>query len=113
MRKKGFKGRCEKRTLSKCREVCRLYDPIQSVFADKLQEDDAIREFQCNVPLDDGEYMTDFLCIKADGEPMVRECVQRKHLTKPMTIKLLDMSLTYWTRHGVEDWGLVVDAAEE
>lgn len=113
MRKKGFKGRCEKRALSKCREVCRLYDPIQSAFADKIQEDDTIREFQCNVPLDTGEHMTDFLCIKVDGELMVRECVQRKHLTKPMTIKLLDMSLTYWTRHGVEDWGLVVDAAEE
>lgn len=28
MRKRGFKGRCEKRMLSKSKEVCRLYDPI-------------------------------------------------------------------------------------
>ena len=64
MRKKGFKGRCEKRMLGKSEAVCRLYDPIQSAYADRLQEDDAIREFQCNVLLDDGEHMTDFLCIR-------------------------------------------------
>ena len=113
MRKKGFKGRCEKRVISKCKEVCRTYDPIQSAYADRLQEDDSIREFQCNVPLDDGEHMTDFLCTKANGEIMVRECVQRKYLLKPMTIRLPDISREYWKRHGVEDWGLVVDAAEE
>ena len=113
MRKKGFKGRCEKRVLGKCREVCRTYDPIQSAYVDRLQEDERIREIQCNVPLDDGEHMTDFLCVKTDGEFMVRECVQRKHLLKPMTISLLDASRTYWARHGIADWGLVVDADEE
>lgn len=113
MRKKGFKGRCEKRMLSKCREVCRTYDAIQSAYADRLEKDEAIREFQCNVLLDDGEYMTDFLCVRTDGELMVRECVQRKHLMKPMTIRQLDLSRTYWARHGVEDWGLVIDADEE
>ena len=66
-----------------------------------------------NVLLDDGKHMTDFLCARTDGELMVRECVQRKHLTKPMTIKQLDLSRTYWARHGVEDGGLVIDAAEE
>ena len=40
---------------------------------------------------------------------MVRECVQRKHLMKPMTVKLLDDSREYWLRHGVSDWGLVID----
>lgn len=113
MRKKGFKGRCEKRMFGKSEAVCRLYDPIQSAYANKLQEDDAIQEIQCNVLLDDGEHMTDFLCVRTDGELMVRECVQRNHLTKPMTIKLLDLSRTYWARHGVEDWGLVIDATEE
>ena len=113
MRKRGFKGRCEKRVLSKCQGVCRTYDAIQAVYADRLQADETLREFRCNVPLDDGEYMTDFLCTNTDGELMVRECVQRKRLAKPMTVKLLDLSLTYWTRHGVEDWGIVVDADEE
>lgn len=34
MRKIGYKGRCEKKTLSKCKEVCRTYDPIQSKYAE-------------------------------------------------------------------------------
>ena len=113
MRKLEFKGRCEKRVLSKCKEVCRTYDPIQSAYADRLQVDDSVREFQCNVQLDDGVHMTDFVCVKTDGELMVRECVQRKYLLKPMTIRLMDISWAYWKRHGVEDWGLVVDADEE
>ena len=113
MRKLGFKGRCEKRVLSKCKEVCRTYDPIQSAYADRLQVDDSVREFQCNVQLDDGVHMTDFVCVKTDGELMVRECVQRKYMLKPMTIRLMDISWVYWKRHGVEDWGLVVDADKE
>ena len=56
MRKLGFKGRCEKRVLSKCKEVCRTYDPIQAAYAEMLQENDEVREFHCNVPLDDGEH---------------------------------------------------------
>ena len=113
MRKLGFKGRCKKRVLSKCKEVCRTYDPIQSAYADRLQVDDSVREFQCNVQLDDGVHMTDFVCVKTDGELMVRECVQRKYMLKPMTIRLMDISWAYWKRHGVEDWGLVVDADKE
>lgn len=49
--------------------------------------------------------MTDFLCVKTDCEPMVRECVQRKHLLKPMTLKSLDTSRVYRKRPGVEEWG--------
>lgn len=113
MRKKGFKGRCEKRVLGKSKEVCRLYDPIQSACADRLQNDDSVQEIRCNVSLEVREYTTDFLCTKSDGDLMVRECVQRKYLQKPMTVKLLDMSRAYWMKRGVEDWGLVIDAAEE
>lgn len=112
MRKKNFKGRCEKRLISKCEGVCRTYDAIQSAYADILQADDSISEIRCNVLLDglpEGEYTSDFVCIKTDGDMMVRECVQRKHLMKPMTVKLLDASREYWLRHGVTDWGLVVD----
>lgn len=113
MRKKGFKGRCEKRVLGKSKEVCRTYDAIQYACADRLQEDDGVQEIRCNVPLDGSEYTTDFLCVKTDGDLMVRECVQRKYLLKPLTVKLLDMSRTYWMKRGVEDWGVVIDAAEE
>lgn len=73
MRKKGFKGRCEKRKISKCREVCRTYDAIQYAYADILQAREDIAEISCNVPLDGCDYTTDFLCIKADNDLMIRE----------------------------------------
>lgn len=112
MRKKNFKGRCEKRTISKCAEVCRTFDPIQYAYADVLQEREDIKEIRCNIPLDglsDGEYTSDFVCIKINGDLLVRECVERRFLTKPLTVKLLDSSRLYWLRRGVTDWGLVVN----
>ena len=115
MRKKNYKGKCEKRSLSKGYDVIRTYDEIQYAYADVLQNNDDIKEIRCNVLLDglqEGEYTSDFVCVKMDNDLMVRECVQRKYLTKPMTIKLLDVSRNFWLRHGVTDWGLVIDAEE-
>ena len=115
MLKKGYKGRCEKKVLDKCKGVCRTYNPIQTKYADILQECEDINEIKCNVLLDglsEGEYTTDFVCVKFNGDLMVRECVFRKYLTKPLTVKLLDVSREYWLRHGVTDWGIVIDAEE-
>ena len=115
MRKQSYKGRCEKRSLSKCQSICKTYDAIQSAYADMLQSDDSISEFRCNVLMDDldiGDYTTDFVCTKSNGDLMIRECVFRSHLAKPMTVKLLDASRNYWLRRGVSDWGLVIDAEE-
>jgi hypothetical protein len=106
MKKKNFKGRCEKKSLSKCEDVCKTYNAIQSAYANILQDDDRIKEFVCNVPLvglELGEYTTDFLCTKINGAVMVRECVYRKFLTKPMTVRLLETSKDYWTKSGVKD----------
>ena len=91
MRKKNFKGRCEKRLIGKCAEVCRTYDAIQYAYADLLQASDEIVEIKCNVLLDGlevGEYTSDFVCTKADGDLMVRECVFRKFLMKPLSVRL-------------------------
>lgn len=110
--KKNFKGRCEKRVIAKCSEVCRTYDAIQYAYADVLQASDEVKEIRCNVPLDGlsiGEYTSDFVCVKADNDLMVRECVFRKFLMKPLTVKLLGASREYWLMHGVSDWGLVID----
>lgn len=112
MRKKNFKGRCEKRTISKCEEVCRTFDSIQYAYADVLQASENIKEIRCNVPLDglpDREYTSDFVCTKTNGDLLVRECVERRFLTKPLTVKLLDVSRLYWLRRGVTDWGLVIN----
>lgn len=112
MRKKNFKGRCEKRVINKCEGVCRTYDAVQSACVELLQTDEGITKIQCNVLLDGlemGAYTSDFVCTKADGDLMVRECVFRKLLMKPLTVKLLDASREYWLRRGVTDWGIIID----
>ena len=38
MRKKNFKGRCEKRRLPKCEDVCRTYDGIQYAYPVNIKE---------------------------------------------------------------------------
>ena len=112
MRKKGFKGRCTKKALSKSKEICRTYDPIQSMYAEKLEESPDIKEIRCNVlleGLEEGEYTSDFVCVKTNGDLMVRECLQRDRLTKPMNAKLLNASRNYWARRGIQDWGLIIN----
>ncbi|MDO5399144.1 MAG: hypothetical protein Q4G33_14600 [bacterium] len=112
MYKKSYKGRCQKRNLSKCQGICRTYDEIQYAYADMLQNISEVKSFKCNVLLEGleiGEYTSDFVCEKNDGEIMVRECVQRSYLAKPLTAKRLDESRNYWLKHGVSDWGLVID----
>ena len=101
MIKKGFKGRCQKRQMKKCKEVVRTYGAIQLAYAERLEQEDSIIEFQCNVMLsglEAGEYSSDFVCEKQNGDLMVRECVERRFLKKPMTVKLLDASRECWTR---------------
>ena len=112
MRNKNFKGRCVKVMLKKCKEVCRTYDPIQTAYANVLERSDDIVEVRCKVALDGleiGDYMSDFVCVKSNGDLMVRECVYRKLLERPSTLKLLDASQKFWYRHGVMDWGVVCD----
>lgn len=118
MKPKGYKRtRCEKRTMSKCADgVARTYSDLESKCADKLEADPNVKEFRCQVPLGDleiGEYCSDFAATKVDGDLMVRECVYRKHLIKPLTAKLLDASRNYWMRRGVTDWGIVVEKKED
>lgn len=118
MKLKGYKRtRCEKRTMSKCADgVVRTYNAIESSYAEMLQENTNIKEFRCQVLLEGleiGEYCSDFVAVKVDGDLRVRECVYRKDLRKLKTAKLLDASRNYWRRRGVEDWGIVVEKKEE
>ena len=53
MRKKNYKGRCEKRIISKCKDVCKTYDAIQYAYSEVLEQDKNVREIRCNVLLDD------------------------------------------------------------
>ncbi len=115
MRKVNYKGRCTKRKLSKCKDVCRTFDVIQLKAAEILQANDDIKAFRCNVCLEgveNNQYMSDLVAEKSDGSTMVRECVWRKNLSKPLTVHLLDISRNYWMSKNVEDWGIVIEKEE-
>lgn len=115
MRRKNIKDRCEKNHFSKCPEVCKTYDVVQTAYAKLLQEREDITEFRCNVAFEAREgdelerYTTNFVCVKAGGEVMVRECLWRKNITRPKLTRLLDLSRDYWDTRGVTDWGIVID----
>lgn len=115
MLKKNYKGRCEKISVSKSKDVCRVYSDIQKRYLMKLQDDPDIKEIKCNVPMNGlkmGEFTSDFMCTTNDNDLIVRECIQRDSITKPMTTKRLDASREYWMRHGIENWGIITDEKE-
>ena len=112
MRPVNIKDRCTKKRLNKSEVVVKLYDEVQLAYASVLEANDEIKEIRCNViidPVDGSDFTSDFVCVKTNGDIMVRECVYRKKLSLPRTAKLLDASRTYWANHGVLDWGLVID----
>ena len=113
MRNKNSNVRVTKRKLSKCKDVCRTYNDIQYQYATLLEQDESVKEFICNVPLDDleieGIYTTDFLITKTNGDILIRECVFRDKITKPLNVKLLDTSYIYWIKRGISDWGIVTN----
>ena len=51
MKKINYKGRCEKRKVSKCVDICRTYSKIQSAMVDILENDNDVASFECNVRL--------------------------------------------------------------
>lgn len=110
MRKKNYKGRCEKKKIDKCNGILKSFDALQIAYAELLVKRDDISEIRCNVAIGDTEYMTDIVAVKDDGELLVRECINRKYLTKPLTVQMLDISRSFWLQEGVTDWGLVIDA---
>ena len=112
MKKVNYKGRCEKRKVSKCEDICRTYSKIQFAMVDVLESDSGVVSFECNVPLmgvAEDLYSTDFVIKKTDGSTIVRECAWRFNLNKPSYAKLLDLSRNYWLSKGVEDWGIVIE----
>lgn len=78
MRKRNFKGRCTKRHLPKCKDICRTYDPIQEAYATKLSTSKDVETFRCNVLLEglvEGDYTSDFVVTKDDGKLILLQIV--------------------------------------
>ena len=53
MRKRDPRTKCIKRKVLKCDDVLRAYDKVQNAYADKLEADDNVISFICNVPIED------------------------------------------------------------
>ena len=116
MRNKSVKKRCEKQMLPNFEGLCKTYDKLQSATAIYLSQQTDINNIRCNVEsfeLDGKKYTSDFVYEKEDGEIVVRECVFRNLLMKPLTVKLLDASRSFWLSRGVTDWGIVIDEVDE
>ena len=103
-----------KKKLNKCKKIFYAFSEFQYWYGNYLDMDQDIVEIRPNIKLvgcdisDGKDYTTDFVCVKTNGEILVRECVEKLKLLKPMTCKLLDLSRNYWLSKGVEDWGVVV-----
>ena len=75
MKKINYKGRCEKRKVSKCKDVCRTYSKIQSALVNELEKDEDVASFECNVCLEgvsDNMYSSDFVIKTVDSSTRVR-----------------------------------------
>ena len=101
-----------KSKLPKCSSVFYAYSELQHKYGVLLSQRDDVLEFKANVKLEDfplgDSYTTDFVITTKDGKTLIRECVYKDKLLKPLTIKLLDASREYWLSRGW-NWGIVVD----
>ena len=91
MRNSKTHSKTLKRRLSKCQTVFYAYNDIQYAYGIRLDNNPDVVYIKCNVKLvgcPEGEnYTTDFYCTKIDSEIMVRECVDKEKLLKPLTAK--------------------------
>ena len=55
MRRKNIKERCERNHFSKCPDLCKTYDAVQTAYAKAIQNRDDIVEFRCNVSFETQE----------------------------------------------------------
>ena len=89
MRKKNYKGRCEKKSVQKCNEIFKAYDAVQSAYVNVLSSRDDIIEIRCNVTLEDMEYTSDFCvfetyipCTDIPMRRIIIRAIKRRKITK-------------------------------
>lgn len=113
MRNVNTRTKTLKCKLNKCKNIFYAYSDIQFQYGKYLDSLDEIIEIFPNIKISDdevqGNYTSDFYCIKSNGEIMVRECLYKSKLMKPLTCKYLDMSRNYWLKKGILDWGIILD----
>ena len=112
MHNSNSRSKTIKKKLNKCKNIFYAYSNLQFEYGNTLDMNDDVVEIKCNVKLngcDLGDtYTSDFVCVKSNGEIMVRECVEKSKLLKPLTCKMLDSSRNFWLSNGVSDWGIII-----
>ena len=112
MRNSKTHSKTLKKKLSKCKTIFHAYNELQYKYVNILDEREDVLEFKCNVKINCSlglDYTTDFYIIKTDGSIVIRECVYRDKLNKPLTAKMLDASRNYWLAAGFKNWGIVIN----
>lgn len=115
MRNSKTRTKTLKKKLNKCKTIFYAYNELQFKYGNLLDEREDILEIKCNIKIDCSlgpDYTTDFYITKTDGSIMVRECVYRDKLLKPLTAKMLDASRNYWLSKGIKHWGIVINEEE-
>jgi len=114
MRNTNTRSKTLKRRIKKSEKIFHAYSEIQWKYVDLLESNDDVVEIRFNVKLAGCElgdnYTSDFVCVKTDGQLMIRECVLKRIFLRPLNVKLLDASRNYWLSRGCKDWGIVLDA---
>lgn len=84
MRNSNTRSKTLKRKIKKSEKIFHAFSDVQCKYLESLEENDEVAEIRFNVKLvgfEFGDYYTsDFICIKGDGQLMIRECVLRKNL---------------------------------
>ena len=88
MRKKDYKGRVEKRVLSKCEGVCRTYDKLQYEYATLLNESDDVKTFTI-------EFLNNMTAEVR--EQFIKQCTMEE-LVEKHTMYIVRRALTALTR---------------
>lgn len=76
-----------KKKLNKCKGVFRAFSELQFKYGDELESNDEVVEIKSNVVLEDcelGDYTTDFVCVKSNGE--LRLYPLTKNFPKPLLV---------------------------
>ena len=101
MRKKNYKGRCEKKTIDKCKTVCKTYDPIQSAYVYILDDRNDVAEINhalYTALLLSGKLTTHLEEIDRVASKMYDRLVEQLKQRDGNTVELKVLTQTEWVQ---------------
>ena len=94
-------------------------------YAKWLEEEDWVKSFEVNIPLDrrqydtvspadirkayfDTDWLTDFKIVTNDSRTLIREIVTRAQMKKRSCVEKIEFSRRYWKNTDIDGWGVVI-----